>query len=253
MTIWASEGVLAAAPRRELANDEAVELVISRLDFSPDALAAAASLLSPDERQRVGRFSFERERNQFIVIRARLRQLLGERIGIRPSGVQFVYGQYGKPALAPCHAAHGLSFNLSRSHDLAVFAFASGGQIGVDIEQVRPISTAAHIAAQFFSPSEQGAFEALAPEDRAQGFFNAWTRKEALIKALGEGLYHPLDAFDISLAPDLPARICRLGEVDGEACGWKLRSFQPAAGFVGAVVVEDLAAARHPPASIKLH
>jgi 4'-phosphopantetheinyl transferase len=68
------------------------------------------------------------------------------------------------------------------------------------------------------------------------GFFNCWTRKEAFLKALGDGLHYPLDAFEVSLAPGEPARILRVAETPGEDCGWCLESFIPAPGYVGALV-----------------
>jgi 4'-phosphopantetheinyl transferase len=99
--------------------------------------------------------------------------------------------------------------------------------------------TAADIAARFFSRRENAAYQALDPRDKPIAFFNCWTRKEAFIKALGDGLYHPLDRFDVSLAPGEPARILRVDDTPGEACGWRLESFCPAPGFVAAVVTED--------------
>jgi phosphopantetheinyl transferase len=91
----------------------------------------------------------------------------------------------------------------------------------------------------FFSRRENAAYQALDPRDKPIAFFNCWTRKEAFIKALGDGLYHPLDRFDVSLAPGEPARILRVDDTPGEACGWRLESFCPAPGFVAAVVTED--------------
>lgn len=253
MAIWASERVQATPGTLGLTNDESLEVVVSELDFAPTALAVAATLLSPEEQQRARRFVFERERNQFIATRAKLRQLLGARIGVRPEFVELVYGKYGKPALDPRLTAQALHFNLSRSHDMAVFAFVSGRQIGIDIEFVRPIVTADHIATQFFSAGEQTAFRSLATEDRTLAFFNAWTRKEAFIKALGEGLHHPLDTFDVSLTPEEPARIYRVGMSNGTDCGWRLHSFRPGPGFVGAIVVQEESAGEVRRQSDRMH
>lgn len=224
-----------------LENRDAIELVISRLDIGHGELAAAAALLSEAERQRAGRFTVERERDRYIVARSSLRRLLGARLGVRPEAVELVFGKYGKPALAPRFAASALNFNLSHSQGLAVFAFVAGRKIGIDIECVRPIVTADHIVARFFSLREQEAYRALPPQERLLGFFNGWTRKEAFVKAIGDGLNHALDAFDVALAPGEPVRICRVGVISGEACGWTLRSFLPGAGFVGAIVVQQSA------------
>jgi 4'-phosphopantetheinyl transferase len=157
---------------------------------------------------------------------------------VRPESVELVYGPRGKPALAQ-HLAHsGWRFNVSHSGELAVYAFARRREIGIDLEAVRTLRDSDSIAARFFSRQENSAYGALPPRDKDVGFFNCWTRKEAFIKAVGDGLYHPLDRFDVSLAPGEPARILRVEGTPGVKCGWRMESFLPAAGFVGAVVTE---------------
>jgi 4'-phosphopantetheinyl transferase len=118
-----------------------------------------------------------------------------------------------------------------------VYALSVGREIGIDVEAVRVIPDADSIAARMFSPWENAAYGALGPRDQPLGFFNCWTRKEAFVKALGDGLYHPLDRFDVSLAPDEPARLLRVDDTPGEECGWTLHSFVPGAGLTAAVVV----------------
>lgn len=217
----------------------AIEVVVARLDLAPEALRASAALLSDAERLRASRFAFERDRRRCIVARARLRQLLGVRLDVRPDAVEVVYGERGKPALARRHADSNLRFNVAHSDDVAVYAFARGREIGIDVEAVRVISDADDIAARFFSRRENDAYRALGSRDRPLGFFNCWTRKEAFIKALGDGLYHPLERFDVSLTPSEPARILRVGNTPGDCCGWQMASFSPVRGFVAALVVES--------------
>jgi len=221
------------------ASGAAFEFVAALLDADAESLAESSALLSGDERQRAGRFAFERERLRFTVARACLRRLLGERLGVAPQSLQLAYGAHGKPALAGRHAAADLRFNVSHSGDIAVYAFAIGREIGVDVEAVRGLSDADELAARFFSPREQAAYRVLEARDKPQGFFNCWTRKEAFVKALGAGLSHPLARFDVTLAPGDPARILRVDDADGERCGWQLNSFVPRPGFVAAVVTQD--------------
>jgi 4'-phosphopantetheinyl transferase len=111
----------------------------------------------------------------------------------------------------------------------------------VDVEAVRELCDADAIAARFFSPRERQCYLALDPRDRPLAFFRCWTRKEAFIKAVGDGLHFPLDAFDVSLAPGEPAGILRVGDVAGGACGWTLHDVDPGleSRFAGAVVVSD--------------
>jgi len=215
------------------------EVVSERLDVASDVLQESTALLSAPEREQAGRLAFARDRRRFIVARARLRQLLATRLGVRPAAIELTSGPYGKPMLAPRFRASELRFNVSHSADLAVYAFARGREIGVDVEAIRPIPDADKISARFFSAGEAAAYAALDAGSRPIAFVNCWTRKEAFLKALGGGLNYPLDRIEVSLAPDAPATIVRVADKPGDACGWRLASFTPARGFVGAVVVEQ--------------
>ena len=223
--------------------DDTVQVLAARLCVDPEAVAAAAMLLSADERQHANRFAFDRERGRFVLARARLRQLLSAHLQVDPAAVEFQYGTRGKPALAHSFADFDLHFSVSHSEDIAVYAFARGRQVGVDVEAYREISCADDIAMRFFSESERDSYQTLHTFERPVGFFNCWTRKEAFVKALGDGLFFPLDRFDVSLTPGARAEIRRVDHRGGDTCGWSLHSFVPAAGFIGAVVVQDFAVA----------
>ena len=177
-------------------------------------MQAAHACLSPAERQRALRLRFERHRRRFIVTRARLRQLLAERLGVKPDAIEIAYGSNGKPKLQH----RGLHFNVAHCDDVALFAFSHAAEIGVDIEAIRPIREADAIAAQFFSPRENQAYAAAAPRDKPLAFLRCWTRKEALVKALGAGLFMPLEKLELAHAPS-----------------WRLHSFFPLPGFIAAL------------------
>src|SRR5687768_4340971 len=195
-----------------------LELVVASLDIEAEPLAG---LLSDDERRRAERFVFERDRRRYTVARARLRQLLGERLGAAPESLRLAYGRHGKPALARRPAQRDLRFNVSHCGEVAAYAFTEGREVGVDVEEVRLLPDADEVAMRFFSQRERAAYLRLPASERPQGFFNCWTRKEAFVKAVGDGLSHPLETLDVSLAP----------------AGWTLSSFVPAAGLVGAVAI----------------
>ena len=218
---------------------DAIDVVVTRSVVEPEVARAAAALLSDAERQRASRFLFDRDRDRFIVGRARLRQLLAARLGTRPESVELVYGAHGKPALARRFADADLHFNVSHCDDVTLYAFSCGREIGVDVEAVRVIREADDIAGRFFSHRENQAYRALERRDRPLGFFQCWTRKEAFIKALGDGLSYPLDRFDVSLTPGEPAEILRVEAMSGDCCGWRMESLSPAPGFVAAVVIGD--------------
>lgn len=216
-----------------------VEIVVKRLDADSATVAAHGAWLSSDELERARRCHFDRDRRRFVVARAYLRELLGERLGVLPEAVEFSCGEYGKPALGGRFAGETWQFNLSRCGELAIFALsASGYRVGVDVEEMREVRGAEEIAAHCFSLRERAAYRALAPVDQPLGFLNCWTRKEAFVKALGEGMSFAYDRFDVSLAPGEPARILRVDDRRGDESGWDMAPLAPALGYVAALVWE---------------
>lgn len=209
-----------------------------RLDPPAERVEQLGQSLAADEWQRANRFRFEKHRRQYVVGRGALRALLAAYLGIRPQDVQFTYGPRGKPFLAPPLNAGGLQFNLSNSDELALVGFVLGAEIGVDVEYRRPMPDCEQIAERFFSQSEREALRAIAAPRKEEAFFNCWTRKEAYLKAVGEGLAAPLDSFDVTLAPGDPPRMLAL-EGDAErAARWWLHHLLPADDYIGAVAIE---------------
>jgi 4'-phosphopantetheinyl transferase len=205
----------------------------AELDRDPSVLQRLEATLSQEEKARANRFHFVRDKNRFIVARGVLRELLGGYLRKAPADVEFSYEQHGKPFLSPSNDSTGLCFNLSHSASLAVYAIASGRNLGIDVELVRPDYAEKDIAKRYFSVQEVNDLRSLPPEKRDEGFFDCWTRKEAYLKACGMGLRIPLDSFAVSLSPDRPAEF--LGGVD--PC-WHLAAYRPAEGYVGAVVYD---------------
>ena len=214
--------------------DCGIELVVRRRSADENAACASLAVLSSDERERANRFIFERDRLRFISRRAHLRTLLGERLGIAAARVRLSTSVHGKPSLAAPLDRSGLTFNQSHSGDLSVYAFAARTDVGVDVETIRIIEEADRVASIAFSKREYETYKRLAAGDKPAAFLNCWTRKEAFVKAMGSGLRHPLDSFDVSLAPHEPPRLLRLGNKDGSS-GWRLHSFAPASGFIAAI------------------
>jgi len=214
---------------------DVTEVVVTRLDPPPQALAELATWLSDAERARAARFRFHRDCRRFIVARARLRQLLAERLDVPPESVELGYGKQGKPELGKRFAHTGWRFNVAHSDDVAVYALSAGHEVGIDVEAIRTIDEADAIAARLFSRREHAVYLSLPPQDKALGFFHCWTRKEAVVKALGNGLSMPLDQFDVSLMPGEPARLLGVAGARGDGCGWRLESFSPLPGFIAAV------------------
>jgi 4'-phosphopantetheinyl transferase len=214
----------------------ALHLWASNLDHPGHRIEAAERLLSPDERDKANRFCIDRDRRRYMISRATLRILLGSYLERPPHALCFVYGEQGKPALAD--QAEACAFNLSHASELAVFAIHDGGPIGIDIEHVRDFPDAEMIAQRFFAPAETQTIQSLPEVAKREAFFACWTRKEAYIKALGGGLSLPLDAFAVSCAPHLPARIEWAADDPAVGTRWFVESFRPAENYIAALVGE---------------
>jgi 4'-phosphopantetheinyl transferase len=203
------------------------------LDQGDDRLERFGRTLEPYELERAGRFHFEKHRRHFVVARGFLRSVLARYLETQPEALRFVYGAYGKPALA---SEHSLRFNLSHSNEVALLAVVLGAEIGVDVEYIRADFASEDIAQRFFSRVEVEAFNALPKEEQVAAFFRCWTRKEAYIKAIGKGLSQPLDAFDVTLEPELPPALLRAE--DDDASRWMLRDVYVDKAYAGALMVE---------------
>src|SRR5215510_5330489 len=194
--------------------------------------------LSAEDRARADQFKFESDRRKFCVGRASLRLVLGRYLKTKPGRLQIDQADYGKPYLADRKTSQGLRFNLSHSHQLALIAVARDREVGVDVEYVRPNFVTDEIANHFFSPAEAEALRALPFEQRTQSFFDCWTRKEAYIKARGEGLYCALDQFDVSLAPGEPPMLLNSRMDSREVSRWSFEDLFPQPGYAATVAVE---------------
>jgi 4'-phosphopantetheinyl transferase len=253
----------------QLASDE-VHSWCASLDVPPETSARLYATLTPDERARSARFQFERDQRRFIVARGVLRDLLGRYLQTRPGQISFVYNAFGKPDLGP-EFANRLKFNLShsgpparlprwgprsgpparlprwgprsgpRSAGFALIAIATASDVGVDLEYIRAESDYAEIARRFFSAAEVDDLIALPSPLYAEAFFSCWTKKEAYLKACGEGLAIPLNSFSVPLTTDpaqTPEDLYVASKDSVPARRWSLYTLRPAPGYAGALAVE---------------
>jgi 4'-phosphopantetheinyl transferase len=200
------------------------------------SLELLRSLLAPEECQRAERFRFDKDRHLFITARGWLRALAGAYTSSAPTKVTFCYSARGKPELTG--SAVDFRFNVSHSGETILLAFALGRRVGVDVEEIRRDFSIAEIAERFFSPAEQGSLRNLPAADQHHAFFRCWTRKEAYIKAMGDGLSLPLDQFDVSLAPNEPAQLLQTRPDAAEAERWSMCDLDVGDQYAGALVVE---------------
>ncbi len=216
------------------------EVHLWRVDLNSFSDKLLADVLSTDEISRADRFHFANDRKHFIVARALLRTLLAAYLGLAPRLLKLTYGEMGKPFLTAEEQSseRPISFNLAHSAGRALYAFTQGREVGVDLEFIRNITAGDDIANRFFSANESAAIQALPMEQRKEAFFNCWTRKEAYIKARGEGLSIPLDSFEVSVAPAERAGLFRNHVDEGEIERWEMHSVNFTPDYVGALVVE---------------
>ena len=205
----------------------------ANLDIAASARDNLSAHLSLEEKTRAARFVSPTDRNRFTLARAILRELLGGYLQLPPAHILIETAPRGKPVLRMGAAVPDVRFNLSHSHGLALYAFALHREVGIDVEMIRPEFATEDSVERYFSAREREGLRAISGELRTEAFFVCWTRKEAYIKARGEGLYIPLDTFDVTLTPNQAAV---LSSTDSDR--WELRSIHPAPGFAGALVVE---------------
>jgi 4'-phosphopantetheinyl transferase len=201
------------------------------LEPEPERLAELEGLLSEGELERAARFRFARDRNHYVAAHATVRRILGRFAHRAPAELSFIPGPQGKPALEPGQSAEPIHFNLSRSGRLALMALAWAGEVGVDLEQVRPLDGLA-IARRIFAPAEHAALLAVPEAERLRGFLRYWTCKEAVVKATGRGLFLPLRSFVLSAEPDESPEEVR---PEGEPPVWVGVLPLPQSGYAAAV------------------
>ncbi len=234
------ETVWQIPPFQVALNTDEIHVWRVSLNMQPETIERLSRLLASDERVKAERFRFARDRNQFIIGRGLLRVLLGRYLACEPRDVRFCYSSYGKPSLDAPLAASGLQFNLSHSHQLALLAFTYARNIGVDIEYMRSDVEFEQLAERFFAPDECAVLQTLPPAQRQEAFYNCWTRKEAYIKARGEGLSIPLESFTVSLRPGEPAALLRSREHPSDVPRWSLRALAPGEQYAAALAVDDI-------------
>ena len=218
-------------------NDREIHVWNANFDPSSAWPKQQTRILSADETDRAGRFLFTKDRAHFIYTRSVLRVLLGRYLDVPPEDVIFRYGRNGKPELSPAFHDTDLHFNLSHSHGQLLVAIARCA-IGVDIERIRSEMDVERIAERFFSFAETQQLDALTGLAKWDGFFNGWTRKEAYLKARGEGIGDGLDQFAVSLIPGNSARLLFDRRDPNAVSRWSIRDLATSSGFAAALVVE---------------
>jgi 4'-phosphopantetheinyl transferase len=210
--------------------------------LAPLALPAAVreevrGLLSDRERERAERFTYPGLLDRYVAAHGVLRLLLSGYLGEHPAGIELEEGLYGKPGLR-AEEELGLHFNLSHTKGFALYAFCKRRALGVDLEEVRSFAGLKGLADRFFSPAEKECLNSLPEDEKSSAFFRCWTRKEAYLKARGDGLSVPLDKFSMALAQNEEPRMLSNDMDSSETARWSFHSFEPLPGYQAALAVE---------------
>lgn len=228
---------LTAPPSLEVSDRD---VHIWKIDLARE-LTAVGSSLSAEEHERAARFRFETDRQRFKTARGALRLILSYYLRCAPGELKFGQTEYGKPFFTNPYDSS-LRFNLSHAGDVALLAVTRGREVGIDVELMRPDFATHEIAEHFFSPFEVAALAHIKPSQKTRAFFTCWTRKEAYVKARGEGLSMPLDMFDVTVGPGLVAAMLHNRSDSSETSRWIFHHIALDHEYVGALVIETTVA-----------
>lgn len=225
-------------PERPRLEPGEVHVWRASLTAARDELARLHEILGDDERVRAARFRFDVHRDRFVAGRAIQRLLLARYLDVRPGAIRYRHAAHGKPSLSGPEAESGIRFNVSNAEDGLLVALALERELGVDLEPLHRVVDRDAVARRFFSAPENQVYDTIAEDQRDAAFFTCWTRKEAYIKAVGDGLSMPLDCFDVTLRPGEPARLLATRGDPQQAERWTLRELDAGPGWLAALVVE---------------
>ena len=205
------------------------------LDISEVGIQALWKVLSDQERSRALRLRDERLQRRFIAAHGGLRRILARYTGVQPHLLVFGWGAYGKPYLVQEPEAAPIYFNLSHSLDLMLLAVTRTCDLGIDLEVVRPLPEMEAMVNEYFSPLEKEAFFCLHPTLREKAFFQAWTLKEAFLKARGQGFALPFDRFSVAFGPGESAALLNAPDDPAAAAHWRMVQLLPQEGYSAAL------------------
>jgi 4'-phosphopantetheinyl transferase len=183
-------------------------------------------ILSLEEKKRAACFRFRKDRESFIIRRGTLRHILGSYLSLKPNQLHFSCGKHGKLELANTVSQGGIHFNVSHTQGCALYAFSINREVGVDIEYVRDIPEMKQIVQQFFSKSENAFFHTISASQRKEAFFSCWTRKEALIKAIGVGFHYSFDKLTVSMVSSEPTKLVEIRALEEERTQWSIQNLE---------------------------
>jgi 4'-phosphopantetheinyl transferase len=220
--------------------DETVVVWITRVSQAPDPLAVLDSLLDDRDRERAARFRFDEDRARFVLGRGLIRESLGLYLGQKPSAIKLVEGERGRPVFTDDAT---IQFSISHTRDIVAIALTAGARVGIDFEFVKPAVDLSELAERILSEDDLRNFQSFPRHEAVTAFFRAWTRKEAYLKARGEGIADGLKQVSVSFGQE---EISSLTDARDESAGrqWRLHNLTVSKEYMGSLACDD--AARRP-------
>lgn len=231
--IGTSDGPLPGWLARIALTAPEIEVWQAHLDPGAEPVLQCSAMLSYDERLRADRFHYERDRRRFIVARGTLRMLLSSYLDIPPTGITFGYTKHGKPFVTS--AGTQIHFNVSHSEERALYVISRKYPVGVDVEYLNRNIAYNGLAKRFFTYDERAALQRLPKSDRQRAFLACWTRKEAIVKAMGDGLSLPLDQVEVAIDPDTVPRVLDPAPITSNIADWTLHSVDTGNNYIATV------------------
>lgn len=221
-----------------LENDQ-IHIWQASLDYNKSKFNLLIGSLSEDEIERSNRFYFEKDRMQFIVRRGILKQIISKYLEINPKNLLFEYNPFGKPFLVTNSLKNNIKFNMSHSKNMALYCISSQKDVGIDIEFTQKKVEFHLIIERFFSHNEKAFIQKITTNKRKEAFFKIWTRKEAILKAIGKGISFPLEKVDVSFNKE--NFIIRINDNDDGQCtesSWYVEDLLPTKDYVASIAIE---------------
>jgi len=225
--------------RGKSSSSATIDLWMLNLDQPQGRLDCLEASLTAEEISRASKFVLNLHKRRFIAAHGLLREILALYLAVSPAEPVFACGPHGKPALAPSWSGKRVHFNLSHSNELGLCAISWNLEVGVDIEQVRPLEDMYAIAGAVFSSKETAYLKSLAPSARTTPFFRIWVEKEAYLKAVGRGMSFPPHLVEVPHQPQEGRSEVVVPEGSSELSGFHVMELTPARGYVAAVAAKD--------------
>lgn len=216
--------------------NQQVHVWCASLEYTDNQLNDFFALLNDEEQARAQRFHFLKDRHHFVAARGILKKLLGTYLKLAPQSLNFSYSAFGKPFLKE-HPS--LQFNLSHSNQMTLIAITLNYAVGIDIESMHRICDMDLIAQRYFSAREYEILKNLSNTEKTQTFYNGWTRKEAFLKAHGQGLSYSLDKVEVTMHPNETVKFLALHDAQENISEWSLYELAPLTQYASALVVKN--------------